>query len=141
MIQSVVETRRSLLHAHGRLHAHDLADGRLLVYEPDMNLCDGAAELSSNGFFDVDNVPPWDTWVGCIYGTREQPATQGQREGETNRPWRAPTSHLYLLSWVPPPFLTLVAEGIWANPEECIRWAVDVEHDFIRQLQSVGLSA
>lgn len=52
--------------------ARDLAGGRLLAYLQDTNLCDGAAEAASEGFFDVDNVPPWDTWVwpapqaGCL---------------------------------------------------------------------------
>jgi hypothetical protein len=34
-----------------------------MVYFPDENLCDGYAELVSEGFFDVDNVPAHDTWV------------------------------------------------------------------------------
>lgn len=37
--------------------------GRLLAYFPDDNLTDGAAEEDSEGFFDVHNVPPCDTWV------------------------------------------------------------------------------
>jgi hypothetical protein len=85
--------------------------------------------VASQDFFDVDNVPPWDTWLGYIYGTWEH----------TTR--RARLTHLYLLSWVPPAFIALADDGIWANPEQCIRWAVDVEHDFLRQLQSVGLLA
>lgn len=77
----------------------DLAGGRLLLYSPDENLCDGAAQYSSMGFFDVDNAPPWDTWV-CFFET-------------------------YLVSWVPPQLLDLANQGIDANPEQCILWARD----------------
>jgi hypothetical protein len=73
------------------------ADGRLLLYVPSENLADGAAEFSSNGFFDVNNVPPWDIWVDFSNGT--------------------------LTSWVPPMLLDAAEMGIDANPEECIRWA------------------
>lgn len=73
------------------------ADGRLLLYFPSENLADGAAELSSNEFFDVNNVPPWDIWVDFSNGT--------------------------LTSWVPPALLDAAEMGIYANPEECIRWA------------------
>ena len=36
----------------------------MFVHFPDADLCDGAAELASDGFFDGHNTPPWDTWVG-----------------------------------------------------------------------------
>jgi len=75
----------------------DLAGGRLLQYAPDENLCDGAAQYSSKGFFDVDNIPPWDTWICFI-----EP---------------------YLISWVPPRLLELANIGIDVNPEQCILWA------------------
>src|SRR5690242_12115275 len=39
----------------------DLAGGRILVYGPDEELSDGAAEAETHGFFDVNNCPPWDT--------------------------------------------------------------------------------
>ena len=44
----------------------DLKGGELLLYFPDMNLADGAAEAETGGFFDVHNTPPWDTWVGLF---------------------------------------------------------------------------
>jgi hypothetical protein len=77
-----------------------LAGGRLLLYSPDENLFDGAAQVSSKGFFDVDNIPPWDTWV-CFF----------QR---------------HLVSWVPPQLLELAGQGIDVNPEQCILWASDI---------------
>lgn len=44
-----------------------------MVYFPDGDLCDGAAEQVTDGFFDVFNVPPWETWVGYfedVHGRR-----------------------------------------------------------------------
>jgi hypothetical protein len=71
--------------------------GRLLLYCPQENLACGAAEVSSNGFFDVNNVPPWDIWVDFSEQT--------------------------LVSWVPAGLLKAAQMGIDVNPEECIRWA------------------
>jgi hypothetical protein len=84
--------------------AADLRGGRLLVYFPDEELSDGAAEAETRGFFDVNNAPPWDTWVGLF------------RDDEAGR------SGDYLVSWVPRLFVELVDRGIYVNPEECIRW-------------------
>ena len=39
--------------------------GRLLLFYPELSLFDGAAAAVSKGFCDWDNVPAWDTWVGC----------------------------------------------------------------------------
>jgi hypothetical protein len=75
-----------------------LSGGRLLYFAPDETLSDGAACLQSQGFFDVYNAPPWDTWL-CMAG------------------------HQFLISWVPPAFLERVDEGVNANPEGCIFWA------------------
>jgi hypothetical protein len=72
-------------------------EGRLLLYSPSENLACGAAEASSNGFFDVNNVPPWDIWVDFSEDT--------------------------LVSWVPPALLDVAQMGIYVNPEACIRWA------------------
>jgi hypothetical protein len=88
--------------------AINLAGGRLLAYEPDANLADGAAQLATCGFIDVDNVPPWDTWVGYI-----------AEAGGLN----------YLVSWVPPTLIDLADWGVEANPEQCIWW-LD-EHDTV----------
>ena len=84
----------------------DLRGGRLLLYFPDADLCDGAAEAESRGFFDVYNTPPWDTWLAFV--------------SENEHDKRGYAS--YLVSWVPPVFLENVAAGIVVNPEECIQW-------------------
>jgi hypothetical protein len=76
--------------------SEDETSGRLLLFVPSETLFDGAAQLSSNGFFDVNNVPPWDIWVDFSERT--------------------------LVSWVPPKLVKAAQMGIDANPEACIRW-------------------
>jgi hypothetical protein len=98
--QAVAEVvaRRSRLTAGTSTEKRDMnVAGRLLLYSPSENLACGAAEASSNGFFDVNNVPPWDIWIDFSEGT--------------------------LASWVPPALVDVAQMGIYVNPEECIRWA------------------
>ena len=83
-----------------------MGDGRLLVYFPDAELCDGAAEAETAGYFDVFNTPPSDTWVAFVH----EPG--------------APDSSFanYLIAWVPPEFLGSAERGIYVNPEGCLTW-------------------
>ncbi len=100
IVETVAEKRADELRRQQRYpprFVNDLHEGRLLLYAPDENLCDGAAEYSSLGFFDVNNIPPWDTWI-CFF-------------------------QQYLVSWVPPQLLELAGIGIDVNPELCILWA------------------
>jgi hypothetical protein len=80
---------------------------------PDQNLCDGASESATKGFFDVDNIPPWDFWVGYFVEAIEldRPSYRGVRE--------------YLASWIPPSLVPLAQAGIDVNPEACILWLDD----------------
>jgi hypothetical protein len=94
-VAEVVEKRSQLV--HGTSSVGDQAGGRLLLYVPTENLACGAAQASSCGFFDVNNVPPWDIWVDFSKET--------------------------LVSWVPPDLVEAAQMGIDVNPEGCIRWA------------------
>lgn len=101
IVEDVANRRAGLLKAMGRypmISDATLTEGRIMLYAPDENLFDGAAKYSSKGFFDVNNVPPWDTWVCYVDG--------------------------YLVSWVPPVLEGLASAGIEVNPEECIQWAI-----------------
>ncbi|AKF10722.1 hypothetical protein [Sandaracinus amylolyticus] len=88
------------------------ASGRLLVYFPDANLSCGAAELETDGFFDADNVPPWDTWISVH-----------------DRAHGCPSYGSMLVCWVPPALVELVDRGIDVNPEQCIVWIDALELD------------
>jgi hypothetical protein len=97
--------------------------GRLLLFDPDASLFDGAAEVTSQGFFDAANTPPWDTWV--YYDT------------DPDRRYDDFFSTL-LISWVPPAMVEFANEGISVNPEGCIRWAADVDVPHTRILRNKG---
>jgi len=88
-----------------------LKGGRLLCYFPDADLCDGAAEQESEGFFDVYNTPPWDTWVGYFHDGLEPDGCYDN----------------YLLAYVPEQLMSLATGGILVNPEECIMWLEDAD--------------
>jgi hypothetical protein len=80
-VDDIAEFRRyDLAEAAANVHPA----GRLLLYFPDADLTDGAAQVASDGFFDVYNAPPWGTWVGYF------------EDGVADS---ADTS--YLLAWVP----------------------------------------
>lgn len=98
-VVELIGKRRELLTSHD-VAAVDIRPeqkGKLLVYVPRDNLADGAAEYASNGFFDADNTPPWDTWFHYSGGK--------------------------LFAWVPEVLIPLAHKGIEVNPEECIQWA------------------
>ncbi|GAC1378202.1 MAG: hypothetical protein NVS3B3_20300 [Aquirhabdus sp.] len=64
--------------------------GRILVYEPTLGMYDCLAEGASDGFFDANDCPPWDLWVGFI------------RDAHTS----------YLLSWIPDYLVDVAQSGI-----------------------------
>jgi len=92
----------------------DLSGGRLLVYFPDADLCDGAAEAESGGFFDVFNAPPWATWVAFAADDTSSDSAYAQ----------------YLIAYVPEVFIDACTAGIEVNPEECILWLEDTDVGF-----------
>ena len=98
-----------------------IAPGRFMLYFPDENLCDGYAEVVSNGFFGVDNVPAHDTWVSFF--------------NEEKRLQRS--SQRYLLCYVPLAAVEAADAGIEGNPEECIVWLDQSEVSIRRRVEEV----
>jgi hypothetical protein len=116
-------TRRSQLLEDERIIAPDPGlSGALVAYDPWANLFDGAANEASQGYFDADNVPPWDTWTWFV------------REANTEGRWAS-----YLVSWVPSAFLARARAGVDANPEGCIAWVSDLRTAFTRKLLDARL--
>ncbi|MCX6593127.1 MAG: hypothetical protein NTZ56_16545 [Acidobacteria bacterium] len=99
IVNGVIDRRSSPMQA--RLPQNpamtDRFPGRSLLYVPSENVSDGASRYASNGFFDLYDCPPWDTWLQYSRGT--------------------------LVSWVPEVLIPLAQSGIDANPVECIRWS------------------
>jgi hypothetical protein len=83
------------------------AGGRLIAYSPDANLACGVSEVETEGYFDVNNTPPWDTWVALVHAPMAQ-------HFETS-----------LIAWVPPMFVRLSQSGIDVIPEGCVMWLDD----------------
>lgn len=109
-----------------------LCGGRLVAYFPNDNLFDGCAEVESKGFFDVDNIPPHDTWVWMVRNSRIRQLADGRNwEHEAN----------YLVAWVPPDFIQLAGRGVDANPEECVLWLETLEDEFVRSLRRLKFIA
>jgi len=79
----------------------------LLVYFPDFELADGAAEAETDGFFDVNDTPPWDTWVALF----SDPELTG-----------AGSRAVYLVSWVPESLIAVVQRGLEVSMTDCIAW-------------------
>lgn len=97
-VSEVVNRRRELIDENPVVEDSACAvSGRLLKYFPLENLADGAAHVSSFGFYDWNNVPAWDIWVAF--------------------------SNSALFSWVPSGLIEAAQMGIDVNPENCIRWA------------------
>ena len=110
--------------AHPVRTGHDFLGGRLLVYFPDGELSDGAAEIESRGFFDVNNAPPWDTWIALF---RDDSADISSRD--------------HLVSWVPKELVEIVDRGIYVNPEQCIVWLSDARIPIAERLRAGQLLA
>jgi hypothetical protein len=120
-VQTLAMSRRALL--SGR----SIADprGRLLVCEVNESICSGESEAVTQGFFDVDDRPAWDTWVASVPRPSER-------------------SNATLISWVPWELVPLVQRGIEVNPYECILWLSDdqkllAEWPVARALVTAGL--
>jgi hypothetical protein len=100
IVGHVAEARGQMLENLGgdrESQSSESCRGRLLLHAPEDDLACGVAGYSSLDFFDVDNVPPWETWIVML--------------GK------------YLVSWVPAQLVRLVQEGLDVNPEQCILWA------------------
>lgn len=165
-VAHLVQTRSRLLHDAGLsalTPATDLAGGRLLLFDPDGTLWDGAAPASSQGFYGDDNVPPWDCWVLYVADPLipAQQATEDARERRPGRwsstpssawtvdSWLGPFDYVvdpipswrrsYLVSWAPPTLIPLAHSGVVVNPESCIEWLADRDTPFTRALQEVHL--
>jgi hypothetical protein len=95
-----ITAMRSALIRDGGLEIPALASaqsqGRLLLYEPLETVDDGAATVSSKGFFNFEDAPPWDTWIVYSGGS--------------------------IFCWVPNSLVLNAQAGIDANPVDCIHW-------------------
>ena len=83
-------------------------EGRLLGWSPDETVLDGASEGATDGFFNVEDEPPWDLWLGYVVET-------GGRE--------------YLVCWIPSSLVETAQIGIDVNPVACVDWLPELERE------------
>ncbi len=130
LVEHLAETRLRIMRSEGRfrpLPAHHLAGGRLLLYDPDRNTFDNGALVESYGYFDWDNLPPWDTWLSYVRDqTREKQAQRGNQEDDGFQS--------YLVSWVPSSLLERVDAGVRGNGDGCLRWANQLDSPLARRI-------
>jgi hypothetical protein len=79
----------------------DLAGGRVLFTTIDTDSCE-AATAPSNGYYDLDDLPGWDTWFF---------------HARTDRPWGA------IYCWVPAHLVELARAGMDVIPVMSVAWA------------------
>lgn len=111
--------------------AHDLAGGRLLCYAPYENLAEGVEEQETQGYFDLEAVPPWDTWICFV----DEPSRLHARpQGQDS--WYNP----FLISWVPPDLVSIVEEGGRnTSTTYALAWADELDSAFFAQLRAANV--
>jgi hypothetical protein len=142
IVEELARARAEALDASGRApmaSAEDLAGGRLVLVEPDSSVDDGASEHVSRGFFDVGDMPAWDTWVCYVLDPGRAAATERWRAAGAGPSAGEIGFGDYLVAWVPPVLVDLVDKGIDYNPVECITWADAVDTAFTRRLRAAGI--
>lgn len=77
--------------------------GQVLVAEIDYTFIDGVSEEASQGFIDINDCPPIDTWFYLAFNKHTR----------------------LLFCWIPQQFVDLVEEGIKVNAVECFYWYSD----------------
>jgi hypothetical protein len=98
-----------------------LEKGKILVYEPENTLLEGACMNSSGGFFDDFDCPPIDTWFDFVY--------KDSITFDTD----------VLLAWVPEQYLEYAERGIEVSSTECVYWLEKSKSPFATMLRANGL--
>jgi hypothetical protein len=64
-VEQIAGRRRAALRARGAELRQPRPGGRFLCTDLSSDLCDAARPVSE-GFFDVDDLPPWGTWLAYV---------------------------------------------------------------------------
>jgi hypothetical protein len=142
VVEALERARAAALDAGGgaaEAPADDLGGGRLVLFDAAYSVYDGASEFVTRGFFDVGDVPAWDTWVSYAVDPARAAAGERQRAGGAGPSAAESGFDDYLVAWVPPVLVGLVGEGIGVNPVGCLAWAEDVDTTLPRLLRAAGI--
>lgn len=136
IVDDLVERRLKAMRAQGRyrfLPPQGLGGGRVLLYDPERNQFNSGPLVESYGYFDWDNLPPWDTWLGYA---AETPRSRETRAASPDAPRHTPMS--YLVSWVPPRMRLLAEAGAAADTDGCLIWADEAETELGRRVHAAA---
>jgi hypothetical protein len=135
LVDEVAQLRAAHLRATGLYPltpASHLARGRLLCYALHENLAEGVEEQETKGYFDVQAVPPWDTW---LLFTTQQTRLKNHFGQEF---WH----ESYLISWVPPELIRVVDEGaVQTSTTHALEWADKMTSELFVCLRAVSIRA
>ena len=125
IVDQVAHQRAKLLREQGiypRDMTPDLAGGRLLLHDPYNTDSSGGSWGCSGAFFDVDDAPPWDTWITFV------------REEHPGPEWNT-----FVVAWIPATLLAVAQRGIEYCAVPCTDWAENVDTAFTRTLRAAGI--
>ena len=129
--------RSRLLQAAGRYPpklARDLAGGRLLCYAPYENLAEGSEAEETQGYFDLNAAPPWDSWIILAQAATSYytPHTPWPRH-DPQHGWYG----VYIVSWVAADWVARVHQGLTTSTTECVYWADDLTSPLLNALRQI----
>jgi hypothetical protein len=87
------------------------AGGRILEFELDACFFDGVAGAETDGFFDSEDLPPWDTWISFGFN-------------RTRSRW-------VLLSWIPTNCISIVERAIRVHMCNAYQWMESPLTEFV----------
>lgn len=96
-VKQVVEMRNRMVE---QVHQGRVVAGRILIFDPSTTMYDGIAEEVTDGFFDSDDVPPPELWLGMNDGK--------------------------LAAFIPSVFASRANEGVECCLGGCLEWATDM---------------
>lgn len=96
MIKQVIERRNRMIK---KSHQGWVVAGRILIFDPSSTMYDGIAEEVTEGFFDSDDLPPPEFWLGMNGGK--------------------------LAAFIPSVFASRANEGVECCLGGCLEWATD----------------
>lgn len=146
LVEAVVRARADVLRAENwypLAAASHLNGGTLIAYYPMVGFDDGTPAFASDGFFDVADAPPFETWLGLASGDsgRQYSPSGNWREGalQQHEQWSGTYTDDYLIAYVPPDLIDLVSAGIKVNFIDGINWLHNLNTSFTRLLFAANI--
>jgi hypothetical protein len=133
IVEGVVALRTKLLMQKQKQNTEQMVapmTGRLLFYIPDETTSDGYSAELTNGYFDDDDCPAWDTWIAYV-------GAETRWSRRTGYGWYGSSA---LIAWVPPSLITLADDAVAGNITDCISWVDEIVSDTAEQIKNSILS-